>query len=125
MASRNMIEHYYRSVLFHFHEWFALLPSFRLTDQWKVGVLPADIIMNIAVDVLCHRHNFNGLDPKSSDNSINGWWGGRQYWDRSRKETLGFLLELEHIFGFAPGTKVTISVISGSHKTGTPIYIQE
>lgn len=41
---RELSEHYYRSVRFLFDTNFGLLPKFRVTDQWKLGFCPADIV---------------------------------------------------------------------------------
>jgi hypothetical protein len=116
---REMSEQYYRSTLFDFSDRFTLLPKFRCTDPWGVGFLPADIVMNIEVHILCYQYGFDGLEPASDG------WSGTPTWDCEQYETSKLLTGLEHIFGFAKGTKITLRTTVGRYKENNPLESQE
>jgi hypothetical protein len=58
---REMSEHYFRSVRFLFDTYFEWLPKFRVTDQWKLGFCPVEIVLNIGVTIQCGDLDFKGL----------------------------------------------------------------
>jgi len=126
---RELSEHYYRTVLFLFEADCELIPKFRITDQWGLGLVPGDIVTNIGISVNCASYDFAGLDSILGDesdffNPNNGWnntnannggWGAAAsgWGDESptgRKPCEALSLSLEHLFGFKVGTSISIQL---------------
>jgi hypothetical protein len=118
---REIGENYYRSACFHFEDDINNMGLFRATDQFGFGFLPVYFVSNVEVKIKCGKCRFNEDD----DTFIDDYPGpravpnGRRYdWDMpSPKENL--LVELENLFGFRPGTAITISLVlySGNRTT--------
>jgi hypothetical protein len=119
---REMIEFYYRSNLFLFGDNFDQLPKFRVTDQWKLGFLPADLVTNVGVQVDCGGYDFDGLIPLP-DVSYNSAWDASP---RPRDPPRVLLSKLEQLFGFKTGTKVSIKFfVDDEAREGTILEVQE
>jgi hypothetical protein len=125
---RELSEYYYRSNCFLFSDKFELLPRFRVTDQWKLGFVPADVIANVGVSISCADYDFKGLVPLSKpDRNSSAWdydgWGG----DISPRDPCSVLLsKLEQLFGFKKGTRVSMKFIVGKgKKKGTTLEVKQ
>jgi hypothetical protein len=121
---RELSEHYYRSNLFSFKDSFELLLKFRVTDQWNLGFVPADVVTNVGVQIDCNGYDFDGLKPlQGPTRNYNGW---DQPTPDLRKPCSVLLVNLDQLSGFKKGTKVSIKfVVDNSGKDGTAGEVQQ
>jgi hypothetical protein len=127
---REMSEHYYRSVLFLFDDEFNLLSKFRVADQWKLGFVPADLATNIGVHINCGAYDFDGLKslPQSQPSNNTNAWNTGDGWNspNPHKDRSVLLANLEQLFGFKKGTKISIKFsVNKAEKGGTTLDVQQ
>jgi len=115
---RELGERYYRSVRFDFGQNFDLLSRFRVTDQWKLGFVPAVIGTNISVTIDCENYDFDGLE---APNVNTGDWDTPP----GNRPRYKFLSRLEPLFGFKQGTKLSIKFSVGRCKKGDTLERQQ
>jgi hypothetical protein len=121
---RELSEHYYRSNLFFFGDSFDLLSKFRVTDQWNLGFVPADVVTNVGVQIDCDGYDFDGLTSLQDPSPNNDVWGGATSNRRKPHSTL--LSSLDQLSGFKKGTKVSIKfVVDNSGRDGTAGEVQQ
>ena len=120
---REVSEHYYRSVCFDFSQNFDLLARFRVTDQWKLGFIPADIVTNVSVTINCEDYDFDGLEAPTVDNS--GWGGDNSGSLSGHRPRHKLLSRLESLFGFKRGTKVRMQFSVGQCRKGSTLEKQQ
>jgi hypothetical protein len=121
---RELSEHYYRSNLFSFGDSFDLLSKFRVTDQWNLGFVPADVVTNVGVQIDCDGYDFDGLKSLQDPSPNNDVWGGATSNRRKPHSTL--FLSLDQLSGFKKGTKVSIKFfVDNSGRGGTAGEVQQ
>jgi hypothetical protein len=79
---------------------FNSLAKVRITDTFGLGILPVDFVLNVEISIDIHKYDFLGL---SSNHHYR--WG----WDIAPTPRTEVLYNLEHLFGFKTGTKLTIN----------------
>lgn len=118
---REIGENYYRSSYFRFGDNFGIIPRFRVTDQWNLGFLPVSYIGNVEVNI--------GFEDCRLEWVLNGdsWliyeedeWNLRE---KAKATGAEILVHLESLFGFRPGTAITIKV-NPRHST-KPGYLEK
>lgn len=129
-------ELYYKSSCFHFeHNPKAInrteaLSQFRIVDQWNLGVFPAAFISNVNMKICFTTSHFDGLDMKKvrqNAGQMEDPWEIRQceiesVYGRPRIE---YLVTLNSLFGFRPGTSLTIECLLKDDKNVGPFDKQE
>lgn len=119
---RELVEHFYRSCCFLFGEDFGIIPCLRVVDQWGMGVLPVSFISNVEVTVKCSDYGFGlGVHEDSWGNGINEW----DFKQDAKLTSTALLVHLESLFGFRPGTAITIKTISLYVENPSPLRRQE
>ena len=113
---RKIGEDYYRSSRFHFQASFSESARFGATDQYNFGFLPVYFVSNVEVDVKCDDYWFLPTSPVKNDAPIDGHQGWLLQEPNDRRWPAGkhqndLLIELESLFGFKPGTAITIRLI--------------
>ena len=97
---REIGENYYQSSFFQFGDSFDVIPRFRVTDQWRLGFLPVSYIGKVKVSIECREYMYE-----------NSWTNKIDELDMSPKGPGSKLLvHLESLFGFKPGTAITIKI---------------
>lgn len=119
---REMSEHYFRNVCIQFGDDFQSIPKFRITDQWRLGYTPSQVIANIGVTIRCGSYDFEGLELMREeespwDQSASGWGGIESPPRRDPRSDL--LSALELLFGFRQGTKISLRVWANRALKGT------
>jgi hypothetical protein len=106
-VAKEIVEVYYRYSTFVFNYTYMSMLSFRVTDKYYLGLIPADFILNLVVHIICGNYNFPTLKARMEDtNGADGWGGGG--WGPPHFRDI--LSNLEPIFGFKAGTKITIDL---------------
>jgi hypothetical protein len=107
---REIGEHYYRSACFHFEDDFNNMTKFRATDQFGFGFLPVNFVSDVVVRIECDDYKFDDDDDTST---------------KGRDPQIDLLIKLEHLFGFRPGTAITISLAWNPENPTTTLGHQE
>ncbi|KAH6629211.1 hypothetical protein C7974DRAFT_472063 [Boeremia exigua] len=117
---RELCEHFFRSNKYCFYK-ASFMPEFRAIDRWGIGYTPAVLPTDIRIDFRYGDYDLNKKDNKrveSKDREGNHGWGsngwGSNAWDTTdstRKTRSELLSELEMLFGFCAGTRLTIRVV--------------
>jgi hypothetical protein len=119
---REIGEHYYRASHFRFNMSFSELARFRATDQFNFGFLPVYFISNLEVVVDCDDYVFwltsSVKDNASVDEHQDQPRPERDFWGGLKTEE-DLLVQLEYLFGFRPGTGITIRLVRSVRKNGT------
>jgi len=103
---RELVEHFYRSSCFRVGDDFEIIPYLRVEDRWGVGVLPVSFISNVEVTIKCSDYSFGPGVYKDS------WGNESDFEQNARLTSTALLVHLESLFGFRPGTAITIRTIS-------------
>jgi len=61
---QELVQHYYRSMVFNFGTSSQLIPLFQTTDQWKVGSVPAVFVTNVIVTLECNGSSLDAITRK-------------------------------------------------------------
>jgi hypothetical protein len=109
---REIGENFYRTTCFQFEDKFDLIPKFRVTDQWNLGFIPAAFVSNVEVSINCDAHEFKKDDEDPWATAAHGWGWDTECNDRVPKAIprSSILVHLESLFGFRPGTNITIEI---------------
>jgi hypothetical protein len=137
---REIGENFYRTSHFQFEDRFDLIPKFRVTDQWKLGFIPVAFVSNVEVSLKCNGEEFEKIEEVEEEEVNGGPWieNGDNTWgappasvashDTDRRTIIprsAFLVHLESLFGFKPGTNLTIKIGMGRYKQLTAYERQE
>ncbi|CAN9136989.1 unnamed protein product [Alternaria sp. RS040] len=110
---REIGEHYYQESHFRFEVELSELARFRATDQFNLGFLPVHFVSKVEIVVDCRKYKFWPISSAKDDAFLDG----RQKQLRSDRKRCGWsgkktqddlLVELEYLFGFRPGTGITV-----------------
>ncbi|CAN9314041.1 unnamed protein product [Alternaria alternata] len=118
---REIGEHYYRESHFHFKEAFSELAKFRATDQFNLGFLPVHFISKVEIVVDCRKYKFWPISSAKDDAFLDEHQKqlrskrNRCAW-RGQKTQEDLFVELEYLFGFRPGTGITVRLMRTYHK---------
>ncbi|KAH4002872.1 hypothetical protein HBI56_056870 [Parastagonospora nodorum] len=99
---RELEEVFLRTTTFLFPHNSRCMSKFRLTDHLKLGLIPADFILNVQLQISCGLFDLPDLRPISHGNST---WDSP---DHLRPEALA--VRLEDLFGFRHGSKITVDL---------------
>ncbi|KAF1829854.1 hypothetical protein BDW02DRAFT_651048 [Decorospora gaudefroyi] len=106
---REIGENYYRISCFEFGDEFENIPRFRVTDQWKLGFLPVDFVQKVEVSVTCDGSSFKRMD-EAREQELPTDWGWDGYERGIILSTTTLMAHLELLFGFRPGTAISIKL---------------
>ncbi|KAI0581109.1 hypothetical protein TUN199_07295 [Pyrenophora tritici-repentis] len=107
---REIGENYYRSSYFQFGGTFDIIPRFRATDQWNLAFTPVLLVSKVGIEIKCKQYYTELIVTHN--------WGDiiEEYKELHGKELTQakakLLVKLEFLFGFRPGTDITIVVNS-------------
>jgi hypothetical protein len=123
---------------------FGLIPRFQTTDQWKVGIIPADFVTNVAVAINCNRSDFDvAILNRETFRCGSPWcdWGDNnessandfaacpciEYRDKRIPKTPRSILlsNLQTLFGFRKGTKISIRISAPGDLVDELTYIRD
>ena len=121
---REIGEHYYRASHFQFNVELSELAKFRATDQFNFGFLPVYFISSVEIEVNCGKYKFQPIGSAKDDASVDEHQDQLRRKlkssDRSYPKTQEDLfVELEYLFGFRPGTGITIRLMRSQHHIQT------
>ena len=128
---RELGENFYRSSCFVVQGDIAALGPFRATDQWNLGFPPVDFVSKIEVKINCQDYKFKLVDRTHIDPAAD------QHLSRKKARMLNeknmrinatqksLLVNLESLFGFRAGTKITIKLVSEHPKKYSALEQQE
>ena len=116
---RELGESFYRSSCFVFQEDLAAFAPFRATDPWKFGFPPVDFVSLVEVRIECRKYKFKLADRTDADPSVDEPLLDSEIskmLDRQNAfievEQQQLLVQLESLFGFRPGTKITFKLLT-------------
>jgi hypothetical protein len=118
---REIGEHYYRESHFYFKEAFSELAKFRATDQFNLGFLPVHFVSEVEIVVDCRKYKFWPISSAKDDAFLDEHQKqlrskrNRCAW-RGQKTQEDLFVELEYLFGFRPGTGITVRLMRTYHK---------
>lgn len=125
-VTRELAEHYFRTVTFQFGTTWSWMPRFRITDQWNLGWVPGEFIANVALTINC-REYIMGANKVDLDES----WDPNAPWvtDEARqrievdRSNVSFpssklLQSLEDLFAFRQGTRFCIDLVISGYDPG-------
>ena len=121
---REIGEHYYRASHFQFNVELSELAKFRATDQFNFGFLPVYFISSVEIEVNCGKYKFQPIGSAKDDASVDEHQDQLRRKlkssDRSYPKTQEDLfVELEYLFGFRPGTGITLRLMQTCNQTLT------
>lgn len=113
---REIGEHYYRESHFRFEVGFSELARFRAMDQFNLGFLPVHFVSKVEIVVDCRKYKFWPISPAKDDAFLDQHQkqlrSKRKCCDWSGQKTQEDLfVELEYLFGFRPGTGITVRLV--------------
>ncbi|KAH7069772.1 hypothetical protein BKA63DRAFT_555971 [Paraphoma chrysanthemicola] len=114
----ELIEQYFQSTRFNFDAELYLVPRFQFTDQWNIGNTPADFITSIGVSIACSGTalNFDAAFSKKklcrgyTDLSGYDLCAHSDYEPPQNTRRTQLLANLQSLFGFKSGTKISIRI---------------
>jgi hypothetical protein len=127
----ELIEYYYRSTRFHFLSRFEDIPRFQITDQWNIGVIPADFITNVTVAIECGHFDFDSIVP-TDQLSCNRRKHGDACWCTDslcdvhdtapppKTHRVALLSDLQTLFAFKAGSRMLLNILT-TGANGGPI----
>lgn len=121
---RELSVNYFRTVCIIFDTEFQSIPKFRITDQWGLRYTPSEIIANVGVTIRCGFYDFKDLEPRKE---IDQWCPSDSFYHESpprREPTSKLLSELELLFGFRQGTKISLRIWAERALKGSSIEKQ-
>ena len=95
--SSELLEAFYRTNTFDLGHHFASLGAFRTMKAGNLGIIPVNYILNLSMLVQCEEYDFEGAVAFRDTYD--------DYPVKSRRTLLG---DLEALFGFKSGTKITL-----------------
>jgi hypothetical protein len=104
----ELVEHHYRTSTFTFPVSGYTLIHLRTKDKWNLGFRPVDFMLNVSVPISCQHFSFTGIlaTPVNQPTTWPGQGYGWSHYGQQKMEALCH--NLEALFGFRPGTKITI-----------------
>jgi hypothetical protein len=126
----ELLQHYYRSTRFKFGSAYELIPQFQYTNQWPLETVPADFVTNVNIIVACSgmgNHSVHGSLGQSSSpsefiswSSLDGGETSHQCQCLPTSLRVKVLSGLQTLFGFKPGTRISIEIHSDEIVGGPP-----
>lgn len=114
---QEIAEEYYRTVQFKFWDSYELINPFLITDQWKLGLFPAEVVANVAIMILLKGYDFPSLeDTERGDDTTSSFHGNPEadpFMQRKREAVARasraeIITKLSHCFAFKPGATIFI-----------------